>query len=277
MRLTIRHVTTYGYAPAVPSVTMRLKLFPGRFEGQVPLSWGVTVNGTGINPELKDSWGDAVATVFARGEIGRLEIVAEGTVETVDHAGVLKNHRAAIRPAVCLRDTPRTKADAAIRALAVEATAAGGPLLDQAHRLQDAVSERIVYTPGASEMATTAAAALEAGAGVCQDHAHVLIAAARALGWPARYVAGYYLPGHADEGEIATHAWAEIWIAGLGWVGFDPANDLCPTDAYVRVSSGLDAFDAAPIRGHAEGAPKETLSVDVSIAAEGQGQSQTQQ
>ena len=276
MILTVRHSTVYTYAPAVPAVTMRLKLFPGRFEGQVPTTWTVTVNGTPIKPELTDSWGDKVATCFARGEIERLEVLAEGTVETVDHAGVLRGHRAALQPAVCLRSTPRTEADAAIRALAHEAVAGDGPLLDQAHRLQDAVSARIAYRPGTSHEHTTAAAALKAGEGVCQDHAHVLIAAARSLGWPARYVAGYYLPAPERADEIATHAWAELWIDGLGWVGFDPANDLCPTDAYVRVSSGLDSFDAAPIRGHAEGMAQESLAVEVSVSA-AQSQSQKQQ
>lgn len=276
MRLTIRHVTTYGYAPAVPSVTMRLKLYPGRFEGQLPTEWRVMVNDIEISPELKDSWGDAVATVFARGEIDRLEIVAEGVVETMDHAGVLKGHRAPIRPQVCLRGTPRTEPDAAIAALAASATKGEGTLLDKAHQLHEAVATRIVYTPGSTSAATTAAAALEAGEGVCQDHAHVLIAASRSLGWPARYVTGYYLPGPDETPDAATHAWAEIWLEGLGWVGFDAANDLCPTDAYVRLCSGLDAFDAAPIRGHAEGASAETLDVSVSIAA-GQGQSQSQQ
>ena len=274
MRLTVRHSTVYTYAPAVPAVTMRLKLFPSQFEGQVPSGWCVTVNDTEVRPELTDSWGDKVATVFARGGIERLEVLAEGTVETVDRAGVLRGHRAAVRPAVCLRTTPHTEADAAIRAMAHEATAGDGPLLDQAHRLQDAVSERIEYRPGATDPATTAAAALKAGAGVCQDHAHVLIAAARSLGWPARYVFGYYLPDRELADPIATHAWAELWIEGLGWVGFDPTHDLCPTDAYIRVASGLDAFDAAPIRGHADGLAEESLEVAVTVTPE---QAQKQQ
>lgn len=279
MRLTVRHSTVYSYAPAVPAVTMRLKLFPGQFEGQVPVSWRVSVNGTEVRPELTDSWGDKVCTVFARGEIDRLEVLAEGTVETADHAGVLRGHRSALRPAVCLRSTPHTEADAAIRALAHEAAGVEGPLLDRAHRLQDAVSERIAYRPGATDPATTAAAALKAGEGVCQDHAHVLIAAARSLGWPARYVFGYYLPDQEAEGPIASHAWAELWIEGLGWVGFDPTHDLCPTDAYIRVASGLDAYDAAPIRGHADGLAEESLAVAVTVTPEqgaGQAQSQTQ-
>lgn len=276
MILTVRHCTRYAYAPPVAAVTMRLKLFPSRFDGQRVRRWKLTVNGDLVRPELRDSWGDEVATVFARGKLEALDIVAEGEVETTDLAGVLRGHRTPMRPAVCLRTTPRTEPNAAIRALAEAAAGAEGTALARAHRLRDLVSARIAYTPGTTDPATTAAAALEAGAGVCQDHAHVLIAAARSLGWPARYAAGYYLPSPDAAGDVATHAWAEIWVADLGWVGFDATNDLCPTDAYIRVCAGLDAYDAAPVRGHAEGVSEETLTVDVSIAAEA-GQAQRQQ
>lgn len=265
MQLTIRHRTVYRYAPAVAAVGVRLKLFPPAFTAQRPLSWSVTVNGAPISPAFRDGWGDQVATHFVRGEVAEVEIAAEGVVETTDEAGVVRRLRESIRPSMCLRATPRTEADSAITALAEEAVAGGGSQLDQAHRLQDLVTQRIVYRGGHTDGATTAAVALASGVGVCQDHAHVLIAAARGLGWPARYVAGYYLPDEDGVHDAATHAWAELWLDGIGWVGFDASNDLCPTDAYVRLCAGLDAFDAAPIRGHVQGAGDEALDVSVSI------------
>jgi transglutaminase-like putative cysteine protease len=274
MQLAIRHRTVYAYAPAASAVTMRLKLFPGAFETQRPAGWTVTVDGAPVEPALRDSWGDGVATLFLRGELARVEIVAEGVVGTDDAAGVLRGWREAMRPGVCLRETPRTRPDAAIRALAAEAVAGAEAPLARAHALKDAVREAVAYTPGATTAATTAAAALAAGKGVCQDHAHVLAAAARSLGWPARYVAGYFLPGPDGAPDAATHAWTEIWIDGLGWVGFDASTGLCPTDAYVRLCAGLDAADAAPVRGHAEGGAAETLEAEVSLAP---AQAQTQQ
>lgn len=275
MKLAIRHRTAYAYDPPMSAVAMRLKLFPSIFDGQKTLSWKVTLNGVAVEPDFRNGYGDAVATRFLRGGVAAVEVVAEGEVETTDLAGVLRGHRAPLKPGVCLRDTPRTRADAAILALAHEADATGGAPIERAHALQDLVTARIAYRAGSTHAATTAAAALAAGEGVCQDHAHVMIAAARALDWPARYVAGYYLASD-DGGEGATHAWAEIWIEGLGWVGFDAANDLCPTDAYVRLCSGLDAADAAPLRGHASGVAEETLAVEVSVRPL-QSQSQTQQ
>ncbi len=276
MKLAIRHRTAYAYDPAVSAVAMRLKLFPSVFAGQKTLSWTVTLNGAATEPDFRNGYGDAVATRFLRGGVTAVEVIAEGVVETADLAGVLRGHRAPLKPGVCLRDTPRTRADALILALAREADATGGAPIERAHALQDLVTARVAYRAGSTHAATTAAAALAAGEGVCQDHAHVMIAAARALGWPARYVAGYYLASAEGDGEGATHAWAEIWVEGLGWVGFDAANDLCPTDAYVRLCSGLDAADAAPLRGHASGVAAETLAVEVSVRPL-QAQAQTQQ
>ncbi|TVQ54688.1 MAG: transglutaminase family protein [Rhodobacteraceae bacterium] len=271
MLLAVRHRTTYRYDPAVAGVAMRLKLFPSRFDGQKPRRWRVSLNGAAVKPDFTNGWGDEVATLFLRGGVPEAEVIAEGEVETHDLAGVLRGFREALKPGVCLRETPRTRADAAIAELAREADASGGSVLSRAHALQDLVSSRIAYVPGATDHGTTAAQALAAGKGVCQDHAHVIIAGARSLGWPARYVAGYYL-AHIEGGDVATHAWAEVWVPDLGWVGFDASNDICPTADYIRVCSGLDAADAAPLRGHAEGVAAETLDVEVGVAPVAQTQ-----
>ena len=86
----------------------------------------------------------------------------------------------------------------------------------------------------------------------------------RSLNIPARYVSGYLLT--EDEGpHAAAHAWAECWVTGVGWVGFDAANGLCPTDHYVRIACGLDARDAAPIRGAVSGVAEEEIDVSVTV------------
>ena len=104
---------------------------------------------------------------------------------------------------------------------------------------------------------------------------HVFISAARTLGVPARYVVGYLLA--QDTKLTETHAWAEAWVPEIGWVGFDAANRLCPTDRYVRLGCGLDAADAAPIRGNVSGNSQERLSASVDISqTTGQSQSQNQ-
>jgi transglutaminase-like putative cysteine protease len=96
--------------------------------------------------------------------------------------------------------------------------------------------------------------------------AHALIAAAHGAGLPARYVTGYLLAGAGVEVGDAGHAWAEVFVEGLGWVGFDPANRCCPDERYVRLGSGRDAREAAPIRGLARGGGAEALDVAVEVA-----------
>jgi transglutaminase-like putative cysteine protease len=126
------------------------------------------------------------------------------------------------------------------------------------------VRARVDYVPGTTSTHTEAAAALADGRGVCQDHAHIFIAAARSLGVPARYVTGY-LVIEADNASQAHHAWAEAWVEALGWVGFDVANRICPTERYVRLAAGLDAGYAAPIVGSRRGGETEVLEVSVEV------------
>jgi transglutaminase-like putative cysteine protease len=137
--------------------------------------------------------------------------------------------------------------------------------LTRAHALAKAVEEAIVYTPGETVETTTAAEALGLGRGVCQDHTHALIAVALIAGLPARYVTGYLESGADGGAHEASHAWAEIWIEGLGWIGFDAANGCCPDARYVRIGSGHDAQGAAPIRGVAAGRGIEAMEVAVSV------------
>lgn len=273
MRLSIRHATTYSYDPPAERCVLRLRLFPPGFDSQRIGAWKVSVNGQAIPPLLTTATGDREAVWTCSGTGPEIAIVAEGVVETSDAAGVVRGLRETVRPQVYLRPTPLTEADKKIEALA--AGIAGASVLDKLHALMAAVNGAIAYKPGATSASTTAAQALKAGHGVCQDHAHVFLAAARSLRIPARYVVGYLLAPDAKLTE--THAWAEAYVPEIGWVGFDPTNKLCPTDRYVRLACGLDAADAAPIRGNVAGAPQERLSASVDIdEAPVQSQAQNQ-
>jgi transglutaminase-like putative cysteine protease len=175
----------------------------------------------------------------------------------------------AVLAPVFLRPTPLTEADRGIEALARRC--AREDRLSTLHAILDTLHETMAYEPGTTESGTTAAEALAAGRGVCQDHAHVFISAARTLAIPARYVTGYLLTGEGQA--VAHHAWAEALAPEIGWVGFDPANGQCPTELYVRLAIGLDAVGAAPVRGVRLGAGREQLQVSVAVS----GQSQRQQ
>jgi transglutaminase-like putative cysteine protease len=141
----------------------------------------------------------------------------------------------------------------------------GDTELDRMHNLMALVAEAVSYTPGKSQADWSAEDAVIEGHGVCQDHAHVFIACARDLGIPARYVSGYLMMDDRTEQE-AMHAWAEAHIEGLGWVGFDVSNAMCPDERYVRVATGLDYSDAAPVIGTRIGGETESLAVQIQVA-----------
>lgn len=273
MRLTVRHATTYTYDPPADRCALRLRLYPPSFDSQKVKDWKVSVNGKGVPSLLNTATADreAIWTCSATGP--EITIIAEGEVETTDTAGVVRGLRETVRPQVFLRPSPLTEPDARIQELAA-GIAATTPL-DRMHALFNTVADRIEYKSATTSSNTTAAQALKAGKGVCQDHAHVFISAARAMGAPARYVVGYLL---AEDTKLTeTHAWAEAFVPEIGWVGFDAANRLCPTDRYVRLGCGLDAADAAPIRGNVSGSSQERLSASVDIVqAAGQSQVQNQ-
>jgi transglutaminase-like putative cysteine protease len=132
------------------------------------------------------------------------------------------------------------------------------------HNLSAAIREKVDYQTGATNVDTSAEEAVAAGQGVCQDHAHIFIAAARALDIPARYVSGYLMMNDRIEQE-ATHAWAEAYVQNLGWVGFDISNQISPDPRYVRLATGRDYRDAAPITGISFGAATEDLTVNLAV------------
>lgn len=268
MRLSVSHRTLYRYDRPARFVTQSHRLTPVTSGCQSVVAWRVAAEGAVFGAGFTDGAGDVVTTMTHPGPVETIEIVVEGTVETLDTAGVLRGQRETIAPMVYLTPTAATAPARAIAELRETALrgAAGAPALDRAHRLAAAVHAAIAYETGATHAHTTAAEALEAGRGVCQDHAHVLIAAARGAGLPARYVTGYLFGDPAERPFEASHAWAEIHVDGLGWVGFDAANECCPDARYIRVGSGRDAREAAPIRGIAGGQSVEEMDVEVVVA-----------
>ncbi len=263
MRLTVDHVTRYSYDHPVRSVVQSHRLAPANHAGQKVIEWEVTVSGGTKGSRHRDGAGDLIQAWTVAGPVTEVVVQVRGTVETEDLAGVLRGHRETVAPDCYLRDTLPTRLDVALIALADSATAAD--TLSLAHALSAVVSDAIAYRPGVTHAHTTAAEALALGEGVCQDHAHALIACARHRGIAARYVSGYLSANEDGSAHEAAHAWAELYIPGLGWVGFDPANRCCPDARYIRLGSGFDAQDAAPIRGIARGGGHEDMDVTVAI------------
>jgi transglutaminase-like putative cysteine protease len=263
MLLAIRHETTYAFSQSVWHSIRLLRLTPRAHDGQIVREWQIATTPFRPLASYVDGFGNVTHSHTITEPHERTTITVSGLVETSDTAGVLRGADEPLPTGVYLRRTPLTMAEGAVGDLAADAARAGG--IERLHRLLGLVHERVAYRAGVTEVATTAAQALDAGAGVCQDHAHVFLAAARALGIPTRYVGGYLSTGDGESADQASHAWAEAYDPDLGWVGFDPANGVCPDERYVRTSVGLDYISAAPIRGVRHGLGDEHLSVVVAV------------
>ena len=260
MRVAIVHETVYRYERPVHYSVQYLRLTPRSSSRQKIIAWKLDL------PAPARAWTDAFGNdshllvverphteirVRARGEV---EVSDE--VGSVDDPGPQKND-------VYLRSTALTVVDAPLASFTADhgrkSESDRAACLDQ---LMRAIRERMDYRQGVTDTATPAQEAFSRGAGVCQDHAHVFVACARWLGIPARYVSGYLA---APGGDLASHAWAEAFIEGQGWYGYDVANRTTPGGKHVRVAIGLDYQDACPVRGFRRGGEGESMVVDVRV------------
>ena len=137
-------------------------------------------------------------------------------------------------------------------------------MLAAAEALMHKIFADFTYAPGATQIATPLLEVLRSRRGVCQDYAHVMIACLRSQGLAARYVSGYLMMEGLIDQE-AGHGWAEAHVEGLGWVGFDVSNGISPDARYVRVASGRDYAEAAPITGITFGRSAATLTVSLAV------------
>lgn len=276
MQLVVRHQTLYQYAHAASRIALKLRLRPSDFDGQSVVNWGVSVNGEAIDRQSINAWGDYEAIFQNKEPASTVTIVASGLVETADRAGVVGGLKRDVPPAVFLRQTSLTIPNGAIAALGKSAS--GDNILGRLHNLSALIRERVAYQGGVTSSQSTAADALSLERGVCQDHAHIFASAARTQGIPARYVVGYLMASDDMHALHETHGWAEAYVEGLGWVGFDATNGVCTTDHYIRLCCGLDAQEAAPIKGAITGAGEIGIDADVLISeATGELQQQMQQ
>src|SRR5690606_31184864 len=225
MRLSVNHITRYSYDRPVRGLVQSHRLTPSVFPGQRVISWEILVEGGEAaavrGADFTDGAGDRVQGWSLAGPLSEVVVSVRGTVETTDTAGMLKGHREGINPCLYRRETAMTAGSAALAALAESVSDAGGAL-SLAHGLSAAVTGAIAYRPGVTHAHTSASEALALGEGVCQDHAHALIALARLRDLAARYVSGYLFADASGAAHQAAHAWAEIHLPGLGWIGFDP-------------------------------------------------------
>lgn len=263
MKLKISHTTSYHYDHPVPYALQQLRLRPKSRPDQMVLSWDVQIEGGKRQVWFEDEHANTVELISFDPGVKDIVVHCEGEVDVTDTAGVTGKHTGFVPLWLFERSTPLTVIGPQIRGLSASFDPPAEPL-DRLHALSAHILNQIPYSTDQTSSELTAEQVVAAGHGVCQDHSHVFIAAARALGFPARYVSGYLMMDHRVD-QDASHAWAEAFVTGLGWVGFDISNGISPDARYVRVATGLDYLGAAPVSGMRYGMGAENMLVKLQV------------
>ena len=280
MFYSIRHVTRFRYNAPVRESVMELRMQP-RSEGPQTLrSFQISTNPRAQLYAYTDHLGNAVYHFNLLREHEELRIEAQAVVEIgaihplpeklddlewgrFNNFNMHDDHFDMLGPSKFARVSPEL---AAFQRIAELEKPVGDPLT-ALRALMRGIYDSFEYQSGVTEVHSPIEHALGERRGVCQDFAHIMIAIARSWGIPARYVSGYlYHKGSRDRSRAdATHAWVEAWLPSLGWVGFDPTNNIMPAERHIRAAVGRDYADVPPTRGTFKGGADSELSIAVSL------------
>jgi transglutaminase-like putative cysteine protease len=267
MQMHILHETRYRYERPVKYSVQSLHLTPRRDQSQRALNWSITSPGRRL--EQIDAYGNISHLLTVEEPHREISIIVRGVVETADTDA--RQDDGPLSPLAYLAATHLTSPDDELRAFAHRALNGTTDPLARAQLLADAVVGAVRYKSGTSDVQDSAAVAFKSGEGVCQDHAHVFIAAARAVGMPARYVSGYLYTG--DSNDAASHAWVDAWLGPeIGWHSLDVTHQRPAVRTYCRLAVGRDYLDAAPVRGMRQGGGGEKMQASVLVAESAQQQ-----
>jgi transglutaminase-like putative cysteine protease len=283
----VRHRTTYRYTRDVAYSRLVAHLAPRVTGRQLSQSFDLKITPAPVsNVERDDFFGNRTNWFTVSQRHLELEILAESRVVVTPSAGdgaQLGPSWESVRGALELPrdadaldavqyafDTPLTAVNPGLVAYARESFSRNRPLPACLIELNARIHADFTYDGDATDTSTTARRAFELRAGVCQDFAHVGIAAVRAMGLAARYVSGYLLthPPPGQErlvGADASHAWFAAWIPSLGWVDFDPTNNVLPSSRHITVAWGRDFADVTPVHGIITGGSAHEVEVGVDV------------
>lgn len=291
MKYTVTHKTSYTYHEPISLCHNLARLCPRPLPGQQCLGFSLKIF---PEPSCKDDYLDFFgnqATYFAiQEEHSSLEVVAVSQIELTTQFLPFRNAdtdmswetakemllglaEETLEARQYIPETAITSGSPAILSFAIQSFQPGKGIKAALYDLMNRIYNEIQFKPGFTTIATPAAETIRQRKGVCQDFAHLGIACLRALGLPARYVSGYLEteppPGKEKLiGVDASHAWYQAYVAGLGWLSFDPTNNVMPTDRHITLGWGRDYFDVAPLKGVIISSGPHSLTVSVDVRRE---------
>ncbi len=264
MRIKVSHTTNYHFEVPLTYGVQKVRLSPKDRPDHKVLSWEIKFEGGASEGSFWDHNNNYTHLVRVDKDVQDLSIQSMGVVETENNNGIWGQHLGFLPLWHFRRQTALTEPGKVLKRLAKSVSFTPEKTLESLHHLSATILDQIPYRTGETHVGNSAEDAAELGLGVCQDHSHIFISCARQWGVPARYISGYlFMPESTDQS--ASHAWAEAWIEGLGWTGFDVSNGISPDEKYVRIASGLDYSEASPIAGVVRGGSQSSLSVQLSV------------
>lgn len=275
MRLEISYRTRYEYEPAVQKGVTALRLRPAPREGLLVESSVITAHPGRVVSSSLDGWGTMVDLVEFASSHRTAEFTVKATVETLSNEHPTEPRADELH--LYRNDSPRVRM-AAVEGLGWAPDAGNSwAAVDSALAW---IPQRFVYTVGATDAETSIEEVIANGSGVCQDFAHIFLAMLRRWGWCARYVSGYFF--NSPEAETprieaeAMHAWVEVFLPGVGWVGLDATAGQYADERYVPVGVGRDYHDVSPVRGIIHGDTSQSQSARLEMVKLSQQQQQQQ-
>jgi transglutaminase-like putative cysteine protease len=269
VKLEIVHSTRYRYTAPIAETVMEVRLRPMDGNGQRCVEFRLELSHGARAHSYVDGYGNHVHYFNLVRPHSGLSVISRSTVETglapdVDPGEELVLDFLRFRSPV--KDVEGVRELASRHAIVDPASPeAVESALDE---LTMSISRDFTYDRTVTSVYSAVDDVLALRAGVCQDFAHLFIAVARAMGVPARYVSGYiHFPG--EKTITASHAWAEAWVPGRGWIGFDATHPVRTTPNHVRLAVGRDYTDAAPTRGVYVGSAGSTMAISVRTRAVG--------
>jgi transglutaminase-like putative cysteine protease len=275
MYYTIRHVTRFRYSTPITQSIMEARLQPRTEGAQRCLDFRLNVTPQARTLSYQDYLGNIIHHFDIPGQHRLLSIIAESQVEIRAPTDLPESLPAAswdeldatqydwLLPSRFTHPTPL------LHELAEEfgALERRGDPLTMLRALTKQIYDAFDYEPDSTKVDSPIDDALRQRKGVCQDFTHIMLAIVRSLGIPCRYVSGYILPRNGVRSTPgASHAWIEALLPGLGWIGFDPTNNLIVVDRHIRVAVGRDYADVPPTRGVFKGNAETELNVAVRVA-----------